>query len=1090
MPFFRRSDITIHKKINNKGMNKKRKDARSLLLLCCILLAACFPARAQSPGSVKLTIHFKASGLDAAIRQLKEASPVNIAYDGHTLKLQEWRIQSHQFTQTPLTEILDYLLQKTRLGHKEVAGGIVLFTKNETPVSTSQVTGKIMDEENGQPVFGATVRIGDKGAITGMDGAFSLLLPTGSYTATISYMGYGTKEISGVTVKASETFPLNATLKRGKGQLAGVVVKGAARKESINALLLRQKNAAEVSNGISAEQIARTPDKNIGESLKRISGVSSVDNKFILVRGNGERYNTAMLDGTVLPSTEAQSRNFSFDMIPSNLVDNVIVSKTVTPDMNASFGGGLIQINTKDIPTENFMSIAAGISYNDQSTGKDFLHHKRGKYDYLGFDDGRRDYPRGLEHTDRGTAPNTDLSDEAYQQKVDKQSRRFTHDNFTVYKSKAAPSQNYQFTIGRLRYLDTLNNNRIGFTGSVSYRNTQDIKLIDQQRRSSWYSGSENSGASYGFNTTLGGLLNVGLQLGKSRFSFRNTYTHMYDNALVRIAGYDEDNGLTNITNGVPPARVEEADDPTFTDLLQNKLGGQHLLGKVKVEWNLARTAISRQEKDLGIATSAPVLVGKTYEYFYVPVNSSEPRITPTSRQFYQNKETYYSWDVAVTIPFTLGESPASLKAGYFGNRKEASFDWQIAALSANYGHMADSLRYISIKDMQDPGNIGANGYFYTISDLFLDNYHGKSRSHAGYLMFDNRILDKLRIVWGLRAEYYKYQEIRNGVNNKQSFFKNKPDPSWQWLPSANLTYSPASQINIRAAYSSSVVRPESMDNSQFWRYSPYLGASYGNMGLYSSRISSYDVKAEWFPGLGEIIAIGGFYKSFDKPAELTFSIATGNINYYLKSADWAKVYGLEFEMRKNLGFIAPQPVLQRLFAYGNLTLQQSTVRGTYVAKNPVDGQPDIEVSTKQKRPMYGQTPYLVNAGLLYSGEHLGLNLMYNKTGYKTYIVSENIDNIEYEKPREQLDAQVSYRFLKKRMEIKMNFGNLLNAASVFFINSGSYEVNPDQDVSSGDYTNAKRLKPGFTDKYEEGDEVKFSQKFGRTYSATISYNF
>lgn len=129
-----------------------------------------------------------------------------------------------------------------------------------------------------------------------------------------------------------------------------------------------------MTNGISAEQIGRTPDKNIGESLKRISGVSTMDNKFVVVRGISDRYNAAVLDGTALPSTEAQGRNFSFDMIPSSLVDNVVVSKTVTPDMNTSFGGGLIQINTRDMPAENFMSFSIGTSYNDQSTGKPFLH--------------------------------------------------------------------------------------------------------------------------------------------------------------------------------------------------------------------------------------------------------------------------------------------------------------------------------------------------------------------------------------------------------------------------------------------------------------------------------------------------------------------------------------------------------------------------------------------------------------------------------------------------------------------------------------------------------------------------------------------
>jgi len=197
--------------------------------------------------------------------------------------------------------------------------------------------------------------------------------------------------------------------------------------------------------------------------------------------------------------------------------------------------------------------------------------------------------------------------------------------------------------------------------------------------------------------------------------------------------------------------------------------------------------------------------------------------------------------------------------------------------------------------------------------------------------------------------------------------------------------------------------------------------------------------------------------------------------------------------LRKNFGFIADNELLKNVTIYGNLTLQKSEVVSTFRVTNPdkTPGAPStVELPSKKKRPMYGQSPYLINAGLQYNGKHFGLSFLYNKSGLKTYIVSADPGLIEYERPREQVDLQLSYKLLKNRCEIKFNAGNLLNTSSSFYINQASYERNPDYDVASRDLSSAFRLKPGFTDKYEDGDLQKFVQRFGRTYSTVITYNF
>lgn len=1070
-----------------RGKYKSRK--KSGRLFYCFLLALTLlqlSVRAQfNQLTEKVTVHLQTTSGLKVIEALDKQSSYGFTFAAEQLSVVN--IPAFHADNITLGEVLHQLRQQYGLQFSLQDKNIAV--KAGKPAAGKQqpgkVTGQILDDENGKPLIGATIRIADKGAVTAVDGSFSILLSPGKYEAMISSIGYGTKAITDIDVKGDRPFVLNASLKRSKGQLQSVVVTANARKESVNALLLQQKKAAEITNGISAEEMSRTPDKNIGESLKRISGVSTNDNRYVIVRGIGERYNAAMLDGITLPSTEAQSRNFSFDLIPSNLVDNVVVSKTVTPDMNASFGGGLIQINTKDIPVSNFTSISVGTSYNDQTTGKDFYSRARGKYDFLGFDDGHRgQFPANLRLTEGIYYPEGKLPFDIFQQ-----SREFkNNDNFTTYRYKATPSQNYQFTIGRVMRLDTTGHNKLGYTGSLSYRNTQTTTIHNNLRRGYWLatdSSVNNAGATYSFVTTIGALLNIGWQSGNNRFSFRNTYTRMFDNSLVRTFGYDKDQGRLHVDD---PPILRETDDPTFLDLLQNKLSGQHLAGKVKIEWSLARTAIHRNEKDVIFTLALPEKVGNGYIYTYAIGSSSEPKEMPMSRSYYRNNETHYNWAANAALPFRVGAVFSTLKTGYAGNIKKSRFRWEIAPVTAT-GKFADSLHYLPVGEW---GNhmYDSTGFLYSLTPFGLDYYEGKSESHAGFVMFDHQLLKNLRLVWGVRAEYYAYTEINNPSNSKLSFFIPKVDPKWQWMPSANLTWNVTQQINLRASWSNTAVRPELMDNGRFNRYSPYYDGQMMTGGIVTTRIASYDFKAEWYPGAGEIISAGVFNKYFENPVELVINVNAGNPAYILQNSRWAKVYGLEVEARKNLGFIAPAVWLQNITLFGNLTLQKSTVQSQYSMLDP-DSNKEITYVYNARRELYGQVPFLLNAGITYSGKHVGVNIAYNKAGYKTNLVSDDPSLMEREMPREQLDAQVSYRMLHNKLELKFNMGNLLNGPFQYYKNL-NWRQKADFVAPDHRYEWSDRFEwlPGYSDKYEAGDTRTFTRFLGRTYSLSLSYNF
>lgn len=274
-----------------------------------------------------------------------------------------------------------------------------------------------------------------------------------------------------------------------------------------------------------------------------------------------------MMDGAALPSTDVQVRDFEFDIIPSNLVDNVVVYKTASPDMSFGFGGGLVQMNTMAIPNQNFTSLNIGSKYINGSTGKDFLGYQRGKYDYLGFDDGSRNhFPKDLviftQSNYNPTNPSNTLPPPGVPkitpEMIAEQNKRIgglERLGSRVY--QATPGQNYQFSLGRTY---GLKNSRFGFVGSLSYRNEQTIDNISHFERGSFNKLSNNfydpathkelqetAASQYNFTTSFGALLNMGWNDKNHKVTLRNFYSRVFANQFFRISGWGRISALAII---------------------------------------------------------------------------------------------------------------------------------------------------------------------------------------------------------------------------------------------------------------------------------------------------------------------------------------------------------------------------------------------------------------------------------------------------------------------------------------------------------------------------------------------------------------
>ncbi|MCW3464483.1 TonB-dependent receptor [Chitinophaga nivalis] len=1130
---------------------------------CCWLLTS-IPCLAQNTKAL-ISLSARNKMLREVFREIEQKTGYSINYQDNVLNAEK-RV-TIDVSQKPWTVVLEQLLNGTNATFKQQGNMILLLKKADTPPAkpaTGRITGKIMDDETGEPLPLVTIRIGSTGATSNFDGSFNITLPNGKYSAEISSIGYGTKVITDIDVNGDLAFVLNATLKRSKRTLNSVVVTSSARKETANALYARQKNEAGIINGISREQISALPDKNIGETLKRISGVSTNDNRRVVVRGIAERYNLAMMDGAVLPSTDVQVRDFEFDIIPSNLIDNVIVSKTATPDMSFGFGGGLIQINTFAIPNQNFTTIGIGSKYTNGSTGKDFLGYGRGKTDFLGLDDGSRDhFPKDLliftqqnyNPTKPYDVPSTGVTPirpdmiAAQNKKIGGLERIGTR----IY--KAQPGQNYQVSLGRVL---RLKNSQLGFVSSLSFRNEQSIDDISHTERGDWEKAGNRRynvetgeelqptyANQYNYNTTWAALLNLGWSSKHHKITSRNFYSRVFNNQFTRTVGYGEALGYEE-----GPA-ISEFDRPKFLQLLQNRINGEHTFGAFRFDWNISRNKLTNHEKDAVEAWLKPTSTLNGISYNIMPSAITNPGGGTFNRAQYSYEETNKVAEAALSYRFKLLGQQQTAKAGYQYMERHGIYDWTLLPIGAvqttntvyPYIPVQEWGKYLEFKNP-------LTDLLYYPASFSQSGYEGKNTNQAFYGMMDNRFANWLRFVWGIRAESYQYERLKSGANDlaistqieqgeKNRFVDPETgkivtpfaDPAteekkWRYLPSANLTVTPFSNFNIRAAYAQSVVRPALIENSRMVRFDPAIGAIRRNEGVLSTLITHYDFRLEWYPNPGEVISVGYFHKYFDKPVELYRTQLDASMRVYVvtQNSDWAKVNGLEFDLRKSLGFINPGwKFLDNIFLNGNLTLQTSDVQASqYIGasmgtdKYGKNYEYRTKVLLQEKRPLFGQIPVLYNIGLQYAGNRFGTNVAFNHMGYKTFITGLTPDIVEYERARNQLDAQLSYDFLKdKKLKVKLNFSNLLNSPYRFYINSSDTYQLLDKwkgmtmaDIYATGATEWKDIfewKPGFSQKYDEGeyetspdgksktkvgDKETFIRKVGTSFSLSLSYTF
>lgn len=897
--------------------------------------------------------------------------------------------------------------------------------------SKGKISGKVVDADFGEALIGTNVFIEGTmiGSATDLEGNYVIEhVPAGTYTVVISMIGYAKTKVTDVIVKAGEVTRLNVTLQPEVLEAESVVVTAKAVKNTESALLKDRQKARAVSDAISSEAISRAGSGNAAEAMKQVTGASVVDGKEVFVRGLGDRYTSTQLNGAEIPSTNPYKRSGSIDLIPSNMIDNIVTAKSFTPDKPGNFSGGTVDIKTRDFPEEMMVSFSTSTSFNPQANYSDnTLSYDGGDLDWFGMDDGSRDIPDPLK-TAGIDIPNTGAAgqDYAVAKLLDKYSKSF---NSEVRPSSTTLPLNQSYALSLGNQLSFLGR-PLGFIGSLTYRNSYSAYSEGSLKR--WGLGSQQA-------TTLVNDFDLNDSRSTSEVLWGALLKATYKFSPVHLvslnAMYNQNGENTSrYLEGSYPYDLEESDiyqtsviHYSERRLASLQLNGEHQLSQLlnsRFSWKASFSSTMQDEPDHRYFTS---YMRDNYGETYYGIKQN----VPPSRYWRNMDENRREISADLSFPFkTWANNSGTFKLGGLFAQKERNYAERlfIFSQSPSYNYNGNS------EDLFSPQNLGltdstvrvVNGTTYKRYDFGMvvlesntpaSTYEGNQDVSAAYGMLDLPLLTKLRFVGGLRYETTRMDLVTQDETKEEGHLETD-----DLLPSLNFIYELSEKMNLRAAYGKTLSRPSFREVAPYASFDFMGGDTYiGNPNLKRTLIHNYDLRWEWFSRLGEIYAVSAFYKKLENPIEHVII----NVNHEImwKNVDEAEVMGVEFEARKKLDVITP--VLQNFTLGGNLSLVDSKV----------DISPEEMMMIRATRPdasstreFEGQSPFLVNLSLTYDNLEKGIvaSAYYNIFGKRLSEVSLGGTPDVYEQPAGLLNFSFSWNFMA-HLTLKGSANNVLN---------------------------------------------------------------
>ncbi len=849
--------------------------------------------------------------------------------------------------------------------------------------------GTITDGETGEGLIGATVyKQGTSiGAVADFDGNYSLMLEPGQHTIIVQFVSYQTQTINDVVIKPGEVTMLDLTLSSEVAELAEIVISADYVKGNDNALLAIQKKSPNVVNGISSQAFRKLGDSDLGDAMKRVTGVSVEGGKYVYVRGLGDRYTKTTLNGMMLPGLDPDRNTVQMDIFPTGSIENVMVFKTFTPDLQGDFTGGMIDIETKNFPEEKTTSISLETEFNpDMHFKNDFISYGGSATDFVGFDNGMRSLPfrRNLDIPDISSPTGFIVEDitRAFSPEMGVKNKssfmnysiNFMHGN-QINRAKA--TWGYNIVLGYKNRTELYSDTEFG-----EYIKNTDPTVTDLDgykiRR------GPVAGNDVLWNVLLSGALKY------QNHSFSMVFMHN-QNGISQST----DRTTTDLEDN-PSTLIDDILTWTQRQVSSGIIGGQHHFKRIDLEWKGSLTYARIYEPDFRstrierIPLDNPGGEGPDFRY------SLNTGVGAGINRFWRNMNEMNE-SVKVDLSYKYGEHNM-LKAGGLALLKQRDFS------VLNYSFRVKNRGNITISPNPDdyflPGNIWTvekNEGTYIVSrssevENAVNAYNAESDNYGTYLMAEQYLGKKLRAIVGVRAEIFKMYYTGRDQRGGEMIGALTLD-ELNWLPSVNLVYELNESMNMRASFNKTLARPSFKEKSNAQIYDPISDrTTIGNPGLQQTSIANYDLRWEYYFGHGEMASFAFFYKSFDGHIEkVAFQTAPDQLTW--QNAGKSFVYGIEAEVRKEL--------FRGILIGSNFSLIKSGIDMNDVIVNE-DAQGNMITEKENReiwarsgerigdtRNMVGQAPWMINAFINWhdKGNTWNANVSYNVQGRTLSVI-------------------------------------------------------------------------------------------------------
>lgn len=830
------------------------------------------------------------------------------------------------------------------------------------------------------------------------------------------------------TLAAEGQIPADTLATPKEQELGSVSVVARRKKNTEAAAITAERRAMVVQNAVSAQLIARTQDKDASEVIRRIPGISLVDGKFVMVRGLSQRYNNVWMNGAAVPSSEPDSRAFSFDIIPSSQIDNLTIVKSPAAEYPADYSGGFIMINTKDLPDRNGWQITVGTGVNDRSQFRPFSYAAGSGTDFLGFDRSMRPLDGGFNaQLPTYAGSTTDIDPLRTGLSEDWRVRR--HNPLPDIKLGGVYSFQKRLDDKRFGLLATLNYNQT-FRSALNMENSLFGAYDVTNDRPVYLRQSTDN--QYTQEARLGGLLNLTLAKDNgTKFEWKNLINQLGKNRYTARDGY----------NAQGDHQLSQEYYFSSRTTYNTQLAGKHLVADVnQIDWNVGYAYANRMLPDRRL----------------VELNDRSNQTMgfySADREFTRLDEHIASAAANWKRRFTWGSVTPTVKAGAYGEYRTRqyrtrdfyyTYDPYLTSLPSGFEYTDD------ITTILHTGNYGHDKMYLREEVNHTNNYKAHATQAAGYVALSAPV-SNLDIYGGLRYEFSRTELITNTRMTEPSpvsTFYTYND----LFPTLNLNYHLTDKQQVRLSAGRSINRPEFRELSPVVFYDFDLASNVqGNANLKPAYIANVDLRYEWYPSAGEMLSVAVFYKHFKNPIEWTYTVAGGtNLIYSNTNAKAAHNAGIELDLRKSLGFMG-------------LPDFSLSLNASYIYSHVLFGRG----SQERDRAMQGQSPYLINAGLFYQGRRNGWSaaILYNRIGKRIVGVgrslgttgSEDVKNIpdSYEMPRDAIDLTASKKIGRWQISaaIRDVIGQYVKFQQIETIRNaaGSQEIN---EVT-------KRYKPG-----------------------------